>query len=110
MIVGIEKHVKYNLNKNADIKYTPYAPVKPLHKDTLFRVSQNVRYRREPFGGILRCEENECYVSEKIILLYECIKSMSLISVADFLEFCEENEFLFDAIRELEKMKILKRC
>ena len=109
MIAGTEANVKYHLDKNAQIKYTPYAPVDPISDDTVFRISKNVRYRREPFGGILRCAENECYVTETIILLYEKIKGKDIIKVCDFLEFCEENDFLYDAIVELEKMKILQR-
>lgn len=109
MIAGTESHVKYNLNKNADIRYTPYSPIDPVNKDTKFTVSHNVRYRRELFGGVLRCEENECYVSESIILIYEHIKDREIVSVVDFLEICEESDYLYDTIIELEKMKILKR-
>ncbi len=109
MIAGTEKHVKYHLNKNADIKYTPYAPLQCLQDDTEFKISQYVRYRREPFGGVLRCAENECYVSETIILLYEFIKDRKTIKTKDFFEFCEKNTFLYDAILELEKMRILQR-
>lgn len=109
MIAGTETHVKYNLNKNADIHYKPYSQIAPVYKDTKFSVSHNVRYRREPFGGILRCEENECYVSESVILIFEHIKDRGVVSVLDFLEVCEENDYLYDAIIELEKMRILKR-
>lgn len=109
MIAGTEAHVKYHLNKNAQIKYTPYAPFAPVDKDTEFRISKYVRYRREPFGGVLRCAENECYVTETIIILYEMIKDRDTIKVSDFFEFCEENSFLYDAIIELEKMQILQR-
>lgn len=109
MIAGTESHVKYNLNRNADIQYTPYSPIKPVDKQTKFRVSHLVRYRREPFGGVLRCEDNECYVSESIILIYEHIMKREIVLVSDFLEICEESEYLYDAIIELEKMKILRR-
>lgn len=109
MIAGTEAHVKYHLNKNADIKYTPYAPISMPTLDTEYRISKRVRYRREEFGGILRCAENECYVSETIILLYEAIKDRDTIRVRDFLEFCEDNQYLYDTIVELEKMKILQR-
>ena len=109
MIAGTEAHVKYHLNKNADIKYTPYAPIAPVNKDTEFLISKYVRYRREPFGGILRCAENECYVTETIILLYEMIKDRRQIKVSDFFKFCEENVYLYDAIIQLEKMRILQR-
>ena len=109
MIAGTESHVKYNLNRNADIQYTPYSPIEPVDKQTKFRVSHHVRYRREPFGGVLRCEDNECYVSESIILIYEHIMKREIVSVSDFLEICEESEYLYNAIIELEKMKILRR-
>lgn len=109
MIAGTEAHVKYHLNKNADIKYTPYAPPKGIDKDTKFKISQHVKYRREPFGGVLRCAENECYVTETIIQLYEIIKDRDYIFVRDFLEFCEDSPFLYDTIIELEKMRILQR-
>lgn len=109
MIAGTESHVKYNLNKNADIHYSTYSPIAPVDKETRYKVSHNVRYRREPFGGILRCEKNECYVSESIILIYEHIMKRDIVTLTDFLEICEESEYLYDAIIELEKMKILKR-
>lgn len=109
MIAGTEAHVKYHLNKNAHITYTPYAPLERITEDTEYRISKFVRYRREPFGGILRCAENECYVSETIILLYEIIKDRETIVVRDFFEFCEESPYLYDTIIELEKMKILQR-
>lgn len=109
MIAGTESHVKYNLNKNANIQYSPYSPIEPVDKQTKFRVSHNVHYRREPFGGVLRCEDNECYVSESIILIYEHIMKREIVSVSDFLEICEESEYLYDSIIELEKMKILRR-
>ena len=109
MIAGTERHVKYNLNKNADICYSPYEPLEPVDKETRFTVSNNVRYRREPFGGVLRCEENECYVSESIILIYEYIMNRKIVSLADFLEICDESDYLYDTIIELEKMKILRR-
>ena len=109
MIAGTESNVKYNLNKNAKINYQPYGKIKELTKNTLFGVSKDVRYRREDFGGVLRCRENECYVSSRVILLYEIIKDFDTIRVKDFFEFCQENEYLYDVIRELEKMKILYR-
>lgn len=109
MIAGTESHVKYHLNKNAKIKYTPYAPLAPVDKNTEFKISKHTRYRREQFGGVLRCAENECYVTETVIALYEMIKDRDTITVSDFFEFCEENTFLYDAIIELEKMKILQR-
>lgn len=109
MIAGTEANVKYHLNQKAQIQYIPYAPIQPVSKDTVFRISKHVRYRREPFGGILRCAENECYVTETVILLYEVIKDKDIIKVSDFFEFCEENVYLYDAIYELEKMKILER-
>lgn len=109
MIAGTEGHVKYHLNRNAKINYVPYAPIEPIYENTEFRISKKVRYRREAFGGVLRCAENECYVSETIILLYELIKEMDTIKVSDFADFCEVNEYLYDAIAELEKMKILQR-
>lgn len=109
MIAGTESHVKYNLNRKADIKYKPYLPTKKVMKNDVFSVTSNVRYRREDFGGVLRCEENECYVSESIIIIFEHIKNRKTVSLNDFLEICEENEFLYDTIIELEKMKILKR-
>lgn len=109
MIAGTEAHVKYHLNKNAEIQYTPYAPIDPITKNTEYNISKNVRYRREAFGGVLRCAENECYVSDTIIQLYEYIKERETIKVIDFLEFCEDNQYLYDTIIELEKMKILQR-
>lgn len=109
MIAGTESHVKYNLNKNAVIHYSPYLPLDPVKKDAKYSVSRNVRYRRESFGGVLRCEENECYVTESVILIYEHIMDRRIVSLADFLEICEDNEHLYNTIIELEKMKILKR-
>lgn len=109
MIAGTEANVKYHLNRNADITYIPYAPIEKIKGDTEYRISKSVRYRREPFGGVLRCAENECYVSETIILLYEIIKDRNTIKVNDFLDFCEDGPFLYDTIIELEKMKILQR-
>lgn len=109
MIAGTEAHVKYHLNKNAEIMYTPYSLINEVTYETKYLVSKNVKYRREAFGGIIRCEENECYVSENIILIYEIISKFNEITVRDFLEFCEASEFLFDTVKELEKMKILKR-
>ncbi len=109
MIAGTEAHVKYHLNRDAQIKYIPYAPSEPISKSTEFKISKHVRYRRESFGGVLRCAENECYVTETIILLYEMIKDRDTIRVCDFFEFCEENTYLYDAIIELEKMRILTR-
>lgn len=109
MIAGTENHVKYHLNRKAEIHYYPYKPKALIEKSTVFSVSKQVRYRREPFGGVLRCEENECYVSESIILIFEHIKDRDSVTISDFLEICEESEHLYDAIAELEKMKILKR-
>lgn len=109
MIAGTESHVKYHLNKKAEITYTPYSPPLPVNDDTKFLISKQVKYRREPFGGVLRCAENECYVSETIIQLFEIIKEREKIQVNEFFEFCEKSQFLYDAIIELEKMKILKR-
>lgn len=109
MIAGTESHVKYHLNKNAEIIYSPYSPIGEIAYETEYLISKDVKYRREPFGGVLHCEGNECYVSDSIISLYEIISQRDRIRVKDFLEFCEDNEFLFDCIKELEKMKILKR-
>ncbi|MBP1919438.1 radical SAM/SPASM domain-containing protein [Youngiibacter multivorans] len=109
MIAGTEVNVKYNLNKSVEINYQPYMSIPQITKDTVFLIAKNVRYRREPFGGILRCKENECYVKENIIVLYEKIKNRTQISLNEFLEFCEESEYLYNAILELEKMKILVR-
>lgn len=109
MIAGTEAHVKYHLNRNARIEYKPYELIDSLSDETEFMISENVKYRREHFGGVLRCFENECYVSDTVIALYEIIKDRKTIKVKDFYEFCEKNQFLLDAIIELEKMKILKR-
>jgi len=109
MIAGTEANVKYNLNKNADIKYVPYNPSLPITDDLEFKVSKYVRYRREDFGGVLRCGENECYVTENIIKLYEKIKDKDTVKVTDFYEFCDKGELLENTIHEFEKMKILKR-
>lgn len=109
MIAGTEAHVKYHLNRNARIEYKPYELIDSLNDETEFMISENVKYRREHFGGVLRCFENECYVSDTVIALYEIIKDRKAIKVKDFYEFCEKNQFLLDAIIELEKMKILKR-
>lgn len=109
MIAGTEAQVKYNLNKHADINYSPYIPISAINMNTKYKLSKHVRYRKEAFGGVLRCEDNECYVSKNIILLYEYIKTRESIKMCDFLEFCEENKYLYDAIHELEKMKILVR-
>lgn len=109
MIAGTESHIKYNLDRNAAINYVPYSPIEPITKETIFKVSKNVRYRREDFGGVLRCEVNECYVSENIILIFEYIKERETVTLDDFLEMCEENKYLYDAIAELEKMNILRR-
>ena len=79
MIAGTESHVKYHLNNNAEITYTPYSPPLPVNDDTEFLISKQVKYRREPFGGVLRCAENECYVSETIIQLFEIIKKREKI-------------------------------
>lgn len=109
MIAGTEAQVKYNLNKHADINYSPYIPISAINMNTKYKLSKHVRYRKEAFGGVLRCEDNECYVSENIILLYEHIKTRESIKMCDFLEFCEKNKYLYDTIHELEKMKILVR-
>jgi radical SAM protein with 4Fe4S-binding SPASM domain len=99
----------YQLSNCADIQFTPDEDNMNINHQTTFTVQNDIQIRKEEFGAAIRIKYSEYFITQPVLDFYYILKDIQTFSIADILEFVEENENFYEVLYQLETLGIISR-
>lgn len=112
MKCGNRKQPLYTLDKNADISFGGNKQIEQIEwpVDTaMLEINRSFKYRKEPFGYVVRCGYTETMMSEPLFRLCMIIKDKQSFSISDLSHIIEDFEKAKPIINTLIQRKIIVR-
>lgn len=112
MKCGNRKSSLYTLDRNADILFGENKQIKEIKwpDDTdVLEIDRSFKYRKEPFGYVVRCGYTETMMSEPLFRLCAMLKEKRSFSIGDLSQMIEGFETAKPIVNTLIQRKIIVR-
>lgn len=112
MKCGKRKPPLYTLDKNAAISFGGNRQTKQIkwpEETDVLEIDCSFKYRKEPFGYVVRCGYTETMMSESLYRLCKMLKDMQNFSISDLSHIVEDFETAKPIVNALIQRKIIVR-
>ena len=112
MKCGKRKPPLYTLDKNAAISFGGNKQTKQIkwpEETDVLEIDCSFKYRKEPFGYVVRCGYTETMMSESLYRLCKMLKDMQNFSISDLSHIVEDFETAKPIVNALIQRKIIVR-
>lgn len=112
MKCGNRKFPLYTLNKNAKILFGVNKKIKQIkwpENTEVLEIDQSFKFRKEPFGYVVRCGYTETMISEALFGLCIMLRDKQQFSISDLSHIIENFEVAKPIINTLIQRKIIVR-